>query len=223
MRVLAGLGNPGRKYAGTRHNIGFLAVERIAEQYGLGPWRARFQSEVAEGRIGSDKVLLVKPQTYMNESGRALAEIARFYKLSSSDFTVFHDELDLAPGRVRVKTGGGHAGHNGLRSIHAQLGSDVVRVRLGIGHPGDKAKVTSYVLHDFAKADRAWLDPLLDSIARGTDRLLAGDHSGFMNLVAQGAPAAPAKPAAEPEARPSAPAERPASPFDTLAGLFKRR
>ena len=232
MRVFAGLGNPGAKYAGHRHNIGFMAVERIAERHGFGPWRARFQAEVAEGRLGTEKVLLVKPQTWMNESGRAVGEIARYFKLGPEDVTVFHDELDLAPGRLRVRTGGGHAGHNGLRSIHAHLGEGYHRVRLGIGHPGDKSKVTGHVLHDFAAADRDWLEPLLDAIAAAAPKLAEGDASGFMNRVALDAPASKAPPKPKAASKPEASAREPAreraapeaspSPFDRLAGLFRR-
>ena len=234
MLVFAGLGNPGAKYAGHRHNIGFMAVERIAERHGFGPWRSRFQAEVAEGRLGTEKVLLVKPQTYMNDSGRSIGEIARYFKLGPEDVTVFHDELDLAPGRLRVRTGGGHAGHNGLRSIHAHLGEGYHRVRLGIGHPGDKSKVTGHVLHDFAAADRDWLEPLLDAIAAAAPKLAEGDASGFMNRVALDAPSSKPPPKPKKADRPEAVAPEPAgerakpeaspsaSPFDRLAGLFRR-
>ena len=150
MKLLTGLGNPGAQYAGHRHNIGFMALDRIAGDHGFSPWRAKFQGEIAEGRFGSEKVVLLKPGTFMNESGRAVRAAVDFHKLDASDVVVFHDELDLAPGKVRLKTGGGHAGHNGLRSIHAHLGPDYDRVRLGIGHPGHKDRVAGYVLHDFA-------------------------------------------------------------------------
>ena len=226
MLVWAGLGNPGAKHAGQRHNIGFMAVEAIAEEHGFGPWRARFQSEVAEGRLGPEKVLLVKPQTFMNESGRAVGEIARYFKLGPDDVTVFHDELDLAPGKLRVRKGGGHAGHNGLRSIHAHLGEGYHRVRLGIGHPGEKSRVSGYVLHDFAAADRDWLEPLLRALARAAPRLAAGDPSDFMNRVALEARPAPAaaKPAArKPEPAPAAQEDAPSSPFAKLAEHFRRR
>ena len=153
MQIFVGLGNPGGQYAGNRHNIGFMAVDRIAEAHGFGPWKSRFQGRVAEGRLGGDKLLLLKPDTFMNRSGQAVGEAMRFYKLAAEDVTVFHDELDLAPGKCRVKTGGGHAGHNGLRSIHGHIGEAYHRVRLGIGHPGRKELVSGYVLHDFAKAD----------------------------------------------------------------------
>ncbi|NBC88025.1 MAG: aminoacyl-tRNA hydrolase, partial [Alphaproteobacteria bacterium] len=158
MRLFVGLGNPGRQYAMNRHNIGFMAVERIAAEHGFPPFRAKFQGQVSEGRLGGAKVLILKPETYVNRSGQAVGEAARFYKLAPEDIVVFHDELDLSPGKVRVKQGGGHAGHNGLRSLHAHLGDGYGRVRLGIGHPGHKDRVTSYVLSDFAKADQDWLD-----------------------------------------------------------------
>ena len=182
--LVAGLGNPGPTYAGQRHNIGFMAVDRIAEDLNLGPWRRKFQAEIAEGAIGGKRVILLKPQTYMNESGRAIAEAARFHKIPPADVIVIHDELDLAPSKCRVKIGGGHAGHNGLRSIHAHIGPDYARVRLGIGHPGDKAKVSGYVLHDFAKAEQSWLDDLLRGICDGVALLVQGDDAGFQNKVA---------------------------------------
>jgi PTH1 family peptidyl-tRNA hydrolase len=184
MLIFAGLGNPGPKYARNRHNIGFMAVERIAEAHDFGPWRAKFQGEVAEGRLGREKVLLLKPGTFMNRSGQALGEAMRFYKLAPEDVIVFHDELDLAPGKCRTKQGGGHAGHNGLRSIHGHIGEAYGRVRLGIGHPGRKDAVPGYVLHDFARADDDWLLPLLDGIADGAPQLAEGDSGKFQNAVA---------------------------------------
>ncbi|MDF0599776.1 aminoacyl-tRNA hydrolase [Psychromarinibacter sp. C21-152] len=192
MRLFVGLGNPGAKYARNRHNIGFMAVDRIAEDHGFGPWRSKFQGQLSEGRLGADKVLLLKPETYMNLSGNAVAAAAKFYKLEPADIIVFHDELDLAPGKCRVKTGGGHAGHNGLRSLHAQIGPDYTRVRLGIGHPGHKDAVSHYVLHDFHKSDADWLDDLLRGIADGAPELARGDTGRFMNAVAlRTAPARP--------------------------------
>jgi len=185
MKLLIGLGNPGARYAGNRHNIGFRAVEAVAACHGIGPWKQRFQGEVAEGRTGAEKVLLLKPMTYMNESGRAAGEAMRFFKLAPADLIVFHDDLDLAPGRVKVKQGGGHAGHNGLKSLTAHCGADFWRVRLGIGHPGDKTKVTGYVLGDFAKADAGWLDPLLDAIAAAAPALIDGRPDKFTSDVAQ--------------------------------------
>ena len=185
MKVFVGLGNPGAKYAGNRHNIGFMALDRIAADHGFGPWRGGFKAELAEGRLGSGKVLLVKPQTFMNLSGEAVRAVVDFYKLTAADVVVFHDELDLAPGKARVKVGGGHAGHNGLRSIHQHLGTDAYgRVRLGIGHPGHKDAVAAYVLHDFAKADQDWLDDLLRGISDGAAALAEGDAARFMNAVA---------------------------------------
>lgn len=184
MRLFVGLGNPGAKYAANRHNIGFMAVDRIAADHGFAPFRARFQGLVAEGRLGEEKVVLLKPQTFMNLSGQSVGETMRFYKLDPADVTVFHDELDLAPGKCRAKTGGGHAGHNGLRSIHAHIGSDYGRVRLGIGHPGHKDQVAAYVLNDFAKADATWLDDLLRGLSDGAPALAAGDAARFLNAVA---------------------------------------
>ncbi len=185
MILLVGLGNPGGKYIRTRHNIGFMAVDRIADEFSLGPEKARHQGLTREGSIGREKVITLKPQTYMNESGKSVGALAKFYKISPSDIIVFHDELDIAPGKLRTKNGGGHAGHNGLRSIHAHLGEGYRRVRLGIGHPGDKSKVSGYVLHDFAKADAGWLDPLLAAVAKEVSWLLKGDDQRFQTAVAQ--------------------------------------
>jgi PTH1 family peptidyl-tRNA hydrolase len=184
MLLFVGLGNPGREHARQRHNIGFMALDRIAEDHGFAPWRGKFQGKVSEGRLGTEKVLLLKPETYMNLSGQSVAAAARFHKLDPAEITVFHDELDLAPGKCRVKRGGGHAGHNGLRDIHRHLGPDYARVRLGIGHPGNKNKVSGYVLHDFSKAEEAWLDDLLRGVSDGAPKLAAGDEGGFMNAVA---------------------------------------
>ncbi len=184
MKLFVGLGNPGPKYAFNRHNIGFMALDRIAEDQGFGPWKSKFQAQITEGRLGTDKVILLKPQTFMNLSGQSVGEAMRFYKLTPSDVIVFHDELDLAPGKARAKTGGGHAGHNGLRSIHQHIGADYDRIRLGIGHPGDKSRVSGYVLSDFAKADQNWLDDLLRGICDGAALLADGDAGKFMNAVA---------------------------------------
>ena len=207
MKLWVGLGNPGVKYAGNRHNIGFMALDRIAEDHGFAPWRRAFQGQVAEGRIGSEKIALLKPETFMNNSGQSVGEAMRFWKLVPSDITVFHDELDLAPGKLRLKTGGGHAGHNGLRSMHAHIGEAYDRVRLGIGHPGHKDRVAGYVLSDFAKAEGDWLDDLMRGITDGAQALASGDGPRFLNAVAQRtAPPRPstgtARPAASP---PSAP------------------
>ena len=190
MKLIVGLGNPGDKYAGNRHNIGFMAVDEIARGYTFGPWKKRFQGLTAEGQIGTGKCILLKPATYMNESGRAAGEAMRFYKLTPAEVIVIHDELDLKPGMVRVKTGGGNAGHNGLKSLTAYIGNDYKRVRLGIGHPGDRELVINYVLQDFAKADKEWLVPFLDGIARGMDRLVEGEDAAFLNEAARGRVAA---------------------------------
>ncbi|MFV0292736.1 MAG: aminoacyl-tRNA hydrolase [Paracoccus sp. (in: a-proteobacteria)] len=185
MKLIVGLGNPGTKYAANRHNIGFMAVDRIASDHGFPPWRKRFQGEAVEGRLGTGRVVLLKPGTFMNLSGQSVGEAMRYLKLDPADVVVFHDELDLAPGKCRVKIGGGHAGHNGLRSIHQHIGETYGRVRLGIGHPGHKDQVAGYVLSDFAKADLEWLDNLLRGISDGTEALAAGDGPGFQNRVAQ--------------------------------------
>ena len=184
MRMLVGLGNPGEKYAHNRHNIGFMAADEIHRRHSFSPWRKKFRAEVADGELAGEKVLLVKPQTMMNLSGESVGEAMRFYKLVPGDIAVFYDELDLAPGKVRVKTGGGSGGHNGIKSIDAHCGKEYARVRLGIGHPGDKARVTGHVLGDFAKADHEWLDPLLGAIADHAGLLVSGEESTFMNRVA---------------------------------------
>lgn len=184
MKLLVGLGNPGEKYAANRHNIGFMAVDSIARDHGFSRWKRAFSGQISEAEIGGEKVALLKPETFMNLSGQSVAATMRFYKLALPDLVVLHDELDLAPGKCRVKDGGGHAGHNGLRSIHGHLGDAYRRVRLGIGHPGHKDAVADYVLHDFAKSDRDWLDALLQGIADGAPALVAGDAAGFMNMVA---------------------------------------
>jgi PTH1 family peptidyl-tRNA hydrolase len=181
--LIAGLGNPGEEYARHRHNAGFMAVDAIAEEHGFGPWRRRFHGLVATGNIAGRKSLLLKPMTYMNESGRAVGEAMRYLKLPQEALLVIHDELDLAPGKIRVKTGGGDAGHNGLRSITATLGPSYRRLRIGIGHPG-KAAVLVWALRDFSKADREWLEPLLEAIAKSALYFAKDDDSGFMNRVA---------------------------------------
>jgi PTH1 family peptidyl-tRNA hydrolase len=182
--LVVGLGNPGAAYAGNRHNIGFMATDAIVRRHGFGPLRAKFQGEIAEGTVAGRRVLALKPMTYMNESGRSVAQAVRFYGIGPEDVLVFHDEIDLAAGKIRVKQGGGHAGHNGLRSLHAHIGPDYRRVRIGIGHPGDKERVIGHVLKDFSKADAAWLDPLLDAIAEQFPLLVAGDAGAFMSKVA---------------------------------------
>lgn len=183
MQLFVGLGNPGPRYAGNRHNIGFRAVERIAERYRFQPWRSRFHAEVAEGEIGGVRVLLMKPRTYMNESGRAAGEAARFLKIPLDNVVAFHDELDLPPAKLRVKVGGGSAGHNGLRSLTAHLGNDYKRVRLGIGHPGVKEFVQPHVLGDFAKSEHEWVDTLIEAVADNADLLAKGEDSTFQNRV----------------------------------------
>ncbi len=183
MYLLAGLGNPGPKYAGNRHNIGFMALDAICRRHRLGPLRKRFQGQVAEGEIAGEKVLALFPETYMNESGRAVGEAMRFFKIPLDHVVVFHDELDLPPAKVRIKKGGGNAGHNGLRSITAQCSNDYWRVRLGIGHPGDKAMVMPYVLGDFAKSEKGWLDAVCDACADFADLLVTGRSDEFHNRV----------------------------------------
>lgn len=185
MKLFVGLGNPGEKYRANRHNIGFMAVDRIADRHGFGPWRKKFQGLVSEGTIGGERVTLLKPETYMNESGRSVGEAQRFLKIPLSDVYVFHDELDLAPGKVKVKVGGGNAGHNGLRSISAHIENEYKRVRLGIGHPGSKDVVIHHVLNDFAKAEREGLNDWLDAIADAAPYLAKGDDARFLSDVAR--------------------------------------
>jgi len=183
MLLFVGLGNPGRQYAKNRHNIGFMAMEAIARRHGFGPARSRFQGLAAEGNIGGEKALLLQPQTYMNESGRSVGEAARFHKIPVGDIVVFHDELDLAPAKCRIKVGGGVAGHNGLRSITAHVGNDYKRVRMGIGHPGDKSLVHGFVLNDFAKAEEPWVEALCDALADNAAMLVKGDDNGLQNKI----------------------------------------
>ena len=183
MRLFVGLGNPGSRYARHRHNVGFMAVDAIARAHSAAPWRQRFQGSTAEAVVGGERLLLLKPATYMNESGRAVAEAQRFYKIALGDVVVFHDELDLAPGKLRVKLGGGNAGHNGLRSITAHCGNDYRRVRIGIGHPGVKELVHPYVLSDFAKAEEPWVEDLCRACAEFTPLLTKDDDAGFQNRV----------------------------------------
>lgn len=183
MLLLVGLGNPGARYAANRHNVGFMAVEAIAHRHGIAPWRKRFQGQAVEGTIGGVRTLLLMPATFMNESGRAVAEAAQFYKLAVRDVVVMHDELDLPPAKLRVKTGGGNAGHNGLRSISAHIGNDYRRVRIGVGHPGDKDQVHNYVLADFAKKERPWVAALCEAIADNADLLVKGEDATFQNRV----------------------------------------
>ena len=202
MLLIAGLGNPGAKYANNRHNIGFMAADAIARRHSFSPWSRKFKGEIADGSIGGEKVLLLKPTTFMNLSGEAVGEAMRFFKLTPADIIVIHDELDLAAAKVRLKTGGGNGGHNGLKSIDAHCGKDYARLRLGIGHPGDKGRVHGHVLGDFAKVDADWLDPLLEAIADNADMLVKNEQSQFLNklAIAVGSKAAPedAKPKKKP-------------------------
>ncbi len=184
MKLLVGLGNPSAKLANNRHNVGFMTVDAIAVAHGFTPWRGRFHGDYTEGTLSGEKVILLKPTTYMNNSGQSVGEALRFYKLAPTDVIVVHDELDLDPGKCRFKSGGGHAGHNGLRSIHQHIGETYHRLRIGIGHPGDKNLVSAYVLHDFAKADQSWLAPLLERIAKAAPLLVIGDQGRFANAIA---------------------------------------
>ncbi len=184
MILLVGLGNPGKGYAGNRHNFGYMAVDEIIRRHSFMPERVRFQGLVAEGNIGGTKVLALKPTTYMNLSGQSVGEAARFYKIPLENIIVFHDELDLPLGKVRVKTGGGHGGNNGIRSITDHIGPDFCRVRLGVGHPGEKHLVSGHVLKDFAKAEMPTVEKIIESIARHTELIVTGDTSSFMNKIA---------------------------------------
>ncbi len=231
MRLFVGLGNPGAQYAGHRHNVGFMAVDRIGADHDFGPWRAKFHGETADGRLSGERVVLLKPGTYMNHSGQAVSEAARFYKVEPADIVVFHDELDLAPGKVRFKHGGGHAGHNGLRSIHGHLGPDYDRVRIGIGHPGRKDLVSGYVLHDFAKAEADWLDDVLRGISDGATALADKDEGRFGNAVAlRAAPPrslgrtagkSQSSPSSAPHQKKEAPESDPRSPLQRLVDRFR--
>ena len=213
MKLIVGLGNPGAQYARHRHNVGFMAIDRIAGKQGMGAWRKRFQGESAEGEIAGQRCILLKPQTFMNESGRAIGEAVRFLKIEPEDVIVAHDELDLAAGKLKVKTGGGNAGHNGLRSTTQHIGNEYVRLRIGIGHPGHKDLVHGYVLHDFARIDYDWLDPVLDAIAEAFPHLVLGDQGRFMTEIArltrEDDPKAAAPPVAEKEAPPAKAAVHP--------------
>jgi len=204
MLLVVGLGNPGSEYARNRHNIGFMAADAIVRRHSFSAWKSKFQGEMADGSIGGEKIVVLKPLTFMNLSGQSVAAAARFLKVPVADIVVLHDELDLAPGRIKVKRGGGSGGHNGIKSIDSHLGPEYRRVRLGIGHPGDKDRVTGWVLHDFAKADQVWLDPLIDAVADSFPVLAAGDDAAFMTKVA--AATAPPKP---PKDKPAGEAKTP--------------
>ncbi|MBZ9958913.1 MULTISPECIES: aminoacyl-tRNA hydrolase [unclassified Mesorhizobium] len=228
--VFAGLGNPGAKYAANRHNVGFMAVDAIARRHSFSPWSKKFQGLIADGTLGGEKIILIKPQTFMNLSGQSVGEALRFYKLGPGALTVFYDEIDLAEGKLRIKTGGGAGGHNGIRSIDGHVGNAYRRVRIGVGHPGVKEMVQHHVLGDFGKTDRDWLDPLLDAVADNAAMIVKGDESGFMNkaaLAVQGkAGVEPEKPAPKQQshirqARPQqAPAKLPES--GPMAAMLKK-
>jgi peptidyl-tRNA hydrolase, PTH1 family len=229
MKLFVGLGNPGGQYAFNRHNVGFMAVDAIAATHGFPAWRKRFSGLSAEGKLAGEPVLLFKPQTFMNESGRAVGEAVRFYKLDLDDVIVFHDELDLAPGKVRVKTGGGVAGHNGLKSLTAHIGNDYVRVRIGIGHPGSKDLVTGHVLRDFAKSEHEWLEPLLGAIAENAPYLAEGANDKFQSRVAHAmqsepeeAEKAPPPKKAKPRANKIETETKSEQPSGTLASKLRR-
>ncbi|APE44289.1 aminoacyl-tRNA hydrolase [Sulfitobacter alexandrii] len=232
MKLIVGLGNPGAKYARNRHNIGFMALDRIAAEHGFPAWKGKHQGAVSEGRFGSLRAVLLKPETFMNNSGQSVQAAAKFYKIEPQDVIVLHDEIDLAPGKVKCKTGGGHAGHNGLRSLHQHIGPDYHRVRLGVGHPGHKDAVPGYVLRDFPKADEAWLDDVLRGIGEGAPDLAAWDTAKFLNTVAMrvNPPRSgtgtkgpqPAKPAQETGPEPTTPEPDPdKSPLQKLMERFR--
>lgn len=225
MKLFVGLGNPGAKYAHNRHNIGFMALDQIASDHGFSPWRTKFQGQLCEGKLGAEKVVMLKPETFMNLSGQSVGEAMRFFKLDSTDITVFHDELDLAPSKVRLKSGGGHAGHNGLRSIHQHISPHYDRVRLGVGHPGHKDRVAGYVLSDFAKSEQEWLDDVLRGIGDGAAHLANDEGPKFLNAIALRA-----NPPRSSTTKPKAKAEKPASepeaedtrtPMQKLADRFR--
>jgi PTH1 family peptidyl-tRNA hydrolase len=226
MLLIVGLGNPGPEYARQRHNVGFIAVDAIQRRHGFQSWRRRFSGEIAEGTLSGEKVWLLKPLTYMNDSGRSVQEAAHFYKLEPKDIVVIHDEVDLPPGKTRMKVGGGAAGHNGLRSIDAAIGQDYRRLRIGVGHPGVKEAVPGYVLHDFPKGDAEWLVPLIDTIADNAPLLAKGQDNTFANkLHAAANPAAeapsPRKPTTAEAAKAAPAAPQPDKPAGPFAGLKK--
>lgn len=224
MLLMVGLGNPGAKYAGNRHNIGFMALDRIVADHGFSPWKARFQGLVAEGRLGDLRVTLLKPQTFMNLSGQSVGEAMRYLKLAPAEVVVLHDELDLSPGTCRLKTGGGHAGHNGLRSIHQHIGEDYRRLRIGIGHPGHKDRVSGYVLSDFAKSEERMVEDLLRGISDGAAALAQGDGAAFGTALAARVAPAPRRPrvSEKPPAAEKASESEPLSMAERLRALGNR-
>jgi PTH1 family peptidyl-tRNA hydrolase len=227
MLLLVGLGNPGEKYRRHRHNVGFMAIDAIAEANSFGPARNKFQGEIREGEIAGEKAILLKPLTYMNDSGLSVGATMRFFKLAPADVIVFHDELDLAAGKIKAKLGGGNAGHNGLRSIDEHIGADFRRVRIGIGHPGDKTRVTGHVLGDFAKADYNWLDPLLAAIAKSA-KFLAESDARFATAVAQALSppkekVSPKPDAPAPEVKAPKSTAAPSAMAEALKNLFKKK
>ena len=183
MLLLVGLGNPGKQYEHNRHNIGFMAVDEIIYRHNFSEPKPKFQGLISEGRLGNDKALILKPMTFMNLSGKSVSEAARFYKIPPENIFVFYDELDLVEGKIKFKTGGGNAGHNGLRSMDQYINKNYHRVRIGIGHPGDKARVTGHVLGNFSKTDQKWLEPLINAIGRSADKLTSGDGVDFLNEI----------------------------------------
>jgi PTH1 family peptidyl-tRNA hydrolase len=221
MLLLVGLGNPGSQYARHRHNVGFLALDTIHNRHGFAPWRHRFKAETSEGRLGNTKCLLIKPQTYMNESGRAVGEAARFYKIDPLQIVVVHDEVDLPPGKFRMKAGGGVAGHNGLKSVRAAVGDNFRRLRIGIGHPGHREAVPHYVLHDFAKADRTWLVPLLDAIGEHAPLLAEEKDSTFANRINEALRAEPGKTPAATTSAKNTPKRTPEAEPETEGALAR--
>lgn len=213
MYLVVGLGNPGGEYARNRHNIGFMAVDDLVRRHSFGAWRGKYQGDLADGEIAGQRVLALKPMTYMNRSGQSVGACAKFFKIPPENVIVLHDEIELAPGKLRVKKGGGHAGHNGLRDIDAHIGRDYWRVRLGVGRPHDKALVHKWVLSDFAKAEQDDLEKFLDAVAANFPLLLKGDHGGFMNRVALATqPPKPAKPKKDAPAATATPSPRPGTP-----------
>ena len=228
MLLIAGLGNPGAKYAGNRHNIGFMAADLIVRRHNFGPWQKKFSAEISEGLLDGEKIILIKPQTFMNNSGQSVGEAMRFHKLEPSSLIVIYDELDLVQGKLRAKTGGGSGGHNGIKSIDQHIGKDYRRIRLGIGHPGSKEQVLSHVLGDFAKADKVWLEPFLDAVADAAPLLASKDENAFATKVALLTGKDETKPAPKPAAQSHIREARPHKPdikvpeTGPMAAMLKR-